>query len=127
MTLDCPFRNPLQSRVIPVRSCYLTSFCVPLFLLDRPLSHHDNAAFRIHHILHLFLGPLLQLFILKSEVLEVVLLRAVSDGDRDFPDSKASVGRVGARFILSPVGSGFPAFARAPFQMEEQLPYHIFK
>lgn len=26
MTLDCPFRNPLQSRVISVRSCYLTSY-----------------------------------------------------------------------------------------------------
>jgi len=34
MTLDCPFRNPLQSRVIPVRSCYLTSFWLPLFLSD---------------------------------------------------------------------------------------------
>ena len=32
----------------------------------------------------------------------------------------------GVRFILSPVGSGFPAFARAPFQMEELLPYHIY-
>ena len=26
MTLDCPFRNPLQSRVIPVLSYYLTSY-----------------------------------------------------------------------------------------------------
>ena len=26
MTLDCPFCNPLQSRVISVRSCYLTSY-----------------------------------------------------------------------------------------------------
>ena len=39
MTLDCPFRNPLQSRVIPVRSCYLTSFCVPLFLQNGHIPH----------------------------------------------------------------------------------------
>lgn len=34
MTLDCPFRNPLQSRVIPVLSYYLTSIWLPPFLLD---------------------------------------------------------------------------------------------
>ena len=80
-----------------------------------------------HITFYIILGPLLQLSILKSEVLEVVLLRAVSDSDEDILIQRLPLAGSGARFILSPVGSGFPAFARAPFQMEEQLPYHIFK
>ena len=45
MTLDCPFRNPLQPRVISVRSCYLTSFWLPLFLLNSHIPHHICSAF----------------------------------------------------------------------------------
>ena len=80
-----------------------------------------------HITFYIYSGPPLRLSILKREVLEVVLLRAVRDGIGTSLIQKLPLAGSGVRFILSPVGSGFPAFARAPFQMEEQLPYHIFQ
>lgn len=53
VTLDCPFCNPLQSRVTSVHSCYLTSFWLPLFLLICHIPH-DFALRSRNHALNLF-------------------------------------------------------------------------
>ena len=51
MTLDCPFRNPLQSRVIPVLSYYITSYGYLRFYWIRSASFPPAILqlFRDHH------------------------------------------------------------------------------
>lgn len=42
MTLDCPFCNPLQSRVTSVRSCYLTSILATSLSIESPQSTYSS-------------------------------------------------------------------------------------
>ena len=112
MTLDCPFRNPLQSRVISVHSCYLTSFWLPLFLQNCHIPHHIRSAFFGTHLFNVFFVTALA--VLSSNVRSWLLkgLRIACSGFvvRAYPGAEL-LGRISDRMWrwVSFPGSGFLA------------------
>ena len=118
MTLDCPFRNPLQPRVISVHSCYLTSFWLPLFLQNCHIPHHIRSAFFGTHLFNVFFVTALA--VLSSNVRSWLLkgLRIACSGFvvRAYPGAEL-LGRISDRMWrwVSFPGSGFLAGVFVPF------------
>ena len=87
MTLDCPFRNPLQSRVISVRSYYLTSFWLPLFLLDGHTPRPSLAQRFRNTLFNHFFSPLIGGTPHKVRYLSVIrFLLSFAEGGTGLPD-----------------------------------------
>ena len=132
MTLDCPFRNPLQPRVISVHSCYLTSFWLPLFLQNCHIPHHIRSAFFGTHLFNVFFVTALA--VLSSNVRSWLLkgLRIACSGFvvRAYPGAEL-LGRISDRMWrwVSFPGSGFLAGVWGSFPLVKGpvlVPHHIF-